>query len=74
MLDKSCVLGLEDIEHDLHEENKHIFGISLDLFNGNHTYYCKVIGDGRRQYYDLPDDIYKAIYEFNSILKENSES
>lgn len=71
MLDKNYVLGWEDVEHDLYEENGYVFGIELDLFNGHEIYYVKKAAkDGNVYYVDLSGDIYKAIEEFNDIVNK----
>lgn len=36
MLNQSEVVWWNEIEYDLYEENGHIFGVELDLFN-NHS-------------------------------------
>lgn len=78
MLDKNYVLGWEQVEHDLYEEDGHVFGIELDLFN-NHTsfYYARRIKSSPlADYYKsqtfeyLDDDIYKAINQFNERLRK----
>lgn len=68
MIKKEFVLCWNEIEHDLYKENGHIFGIALDLFNNNKSYYCKTIEDGHEFYQYLEDDIYNAINQFNAIL------
>lgn len=73
MLDKNYVLGWEDVEHDLYQDGKYTFGVSLDLFNNHEVYYCKITDDGREYYYDLSDDIYQAIDQFNQMLEVNVE-
>ena len=73
MLDKNYVLGWEEVEHDLYEENGYVFGIELDLFNGHQVYYAKTTGKNGVVYYvDLNDDVYEAIKEFNEIVKKNN--
>ena len=73
MLNPNMVLGWEEVEHDLYEENGYIFGIELDLFNGHEMYYTKSTDKNGNTYYrDLGDDIYNAIKEFNIILKKNT--
>ena len=67
MLDKNYVLGWEEIEHDLYEENGRVFGVELDLFNGYKNYYCKTVEDNREYFQYLSNDIYKAIEEFNAM-------
>ena len=69
MLDKSSVVFWNAIEKDLYEENGYIFGIELDLFNNHQYYYCKTIQNGHEYYQTLNDDIYKAIEEFNNLIK-----
>ena len=75
MLDKEYVLFWNEIEKDLYEENGYIFGIELDLFNNHQSYYCKISekasphSDSQRvYYYQLSDDIYKAIDQFNEMI------
>ena len=71
MLSEDMVLGWEEVEHDLYEENGYIFGIELDLFNGHKIYYAKTTDENGTVYYvDLNSDIYKAIKEFNDIVKK----
>lgn len=69
MLDKHSVLFWNEIEKDLYEENGYIFGIELDLFNNHQYYYCKTIRNGHEYYQILNEDIYKAIEEFNNLIK-----
>lgn len=66
MLDKNYVLSWEEVEHDLYEENGHVFGIELDLFNGHQIFYHRQ----GNTYLDLSDNIYKAIDEFNEIVNK----
>lgn len=68
MLDKNYVLGWEEVDHDLYEENGKIFGVELDLFNNHEIYYCKTVEDNREFYQYLKGDIYKAIEQFNAML------
>lgn len=69
MLNKSDVLWWNEVEKDLYEENGHIFGVELDLFNNQKYYYHKTIEeDGREFYQFLKGDIYNAIDQFNSML------
>ena len=70
MLDKSLAVFWNEIEHDLYEENGHIFGIEIDLFNDHQIYYCKSIENGVETYRYLDDDMLNAIEQFNDILKE----
>ena len=70
MLTKANVLAWCEVEHDLYEEDGHVFGIELDLFN-NHTYFYHREGN----LYDYlarnrDEDIYDAIDQFNAILEE----
>lgn len=67
MLDNSFVIGLESVEHDLYEENGHVFGIELDLFNGHQYFYWRY----DNYYCDLSSDIYEAIKQFNQILEKD---
>lgn len=75
MLDKNYVLGWEEIEHILYEENGNRFGIELDLFNGHQRYYYKRVkryphSDTMivEEFEYLDDDIYEAIEQFNALL------
>jgi hypothetical protein len=75
MLGKESVVFWNEIEKDLYEENGYIFGIELDLFNNHKSYYCKISektsphSDSQRVcYYQLSDDIYKAIDQFNEMI------
>ena len=75
MLNKETALFWNEVEHDLYEENGHIFGVELDLFNNHKNYYCKTVekssphSDAGRVYYQyLKGDIYMAIEQFNSML------
>lgn len=70
MLKKEMVLAWCEVEHDLYEEDGHVFGVELDLFN-NHTYFYHRQGN----LYDYlannyNEDIYDAIEQFNKILEE----
>ena len=67
MLDRDFVLCCEEVEHDLYEEDGFIFGIELDLFNGHQLYYCKT-SDDHPCYWDLGEDIYQAMDQFNDII------
>ena len=67
MLDRIHTLFWNDVESILYEENGYAFGVSFDLFNGHQTFFCRKNG----YYYDLPDDMYKAIDEFNEIMENN---
>lgn len=68
MLDKEKVLAWCEIEHDLYEEDGHIFGIELDLFNG-HTYFYHKQGNVYDYLADPREDIYDAIDKFNEIVR-----
>lgn len=72
MLKKESVLFWNEIEHDLYEENGHVFGIELDLFNNHKYFYEKIIQDGRKSYLYLEGDIFDAIDQFNEILAQQS--
>lgn len=68
MLEREKILQWSEIEHDLYEENGHIFGIELDLFNGHGSYYYK----HNEQYIYLEgSDIYEAIERFNKLCEIN---
>lgn len=69
MLGKEMVLFWNEIERDLYEENGHIFGVELDLFNNHKYYYHKKIEDGEEFYRFLSTDVYIAIEKFNAILQ-----
>lgn len=74
MLNTNHVLFWNGIEHDLYEENGHIFGIELDLCNDHQYFYHKTIKNGIEsiEYLaDMTDDIYKAIDAFNEIVNTN---
>lgn len=68
MLEKEHVLAWCEIEHDLYEENGHVFGITLDLFN-NHTYFYHKKDGFYTDLANLHDDIFDAIERFNAIVK-----
>ena len=70
MLNKSDVLWWNEVEKDLYEENGHIFGVELDLFNNHKYYYHKTIEEDGDLYQYLGDDIYNAIDQFNAMLGE----
>ena len=79
MLDKNYVLGWNSIEHTLYEEDGHIFGIELDLFNNHESYYYEKIKKypysdfvAVKEFEYLNDDIYKAIDQFNEKLEESN--
>lgn len=67
-MNKDIVAFLTEVEHDLYEENGHIFCVVLDLFNNHQYYYCKTVEDGREYYVDLDSDIYTAIEQFNKMI------
>ena len=64
MLKRESVLFWNEIDHDLYEEDGHILGIELDLYNGHQTFYHRQ----GNTYYDLSSDIFKAVDQFNEIL------
>ena len=76
MINKEAVVFWNEIEHDLYEENGHIFGVELDLFNNHKNYYCKTVEKSSpysgAQYVEffqyLHGDIYSAIEQFNPML------
>lgn len=68
MLNKEDALWWNEVEHDLYEENGHIFGVEFDLFNNCKNYYYKTIEDSRELYHFLSPDIYTAIEKFNAML------
>lgn len=76
MLDKNYILGWNTVEHILYEENGNRFGVELDLFNWNKSYYYEKVK--KYPYSDsvyiedfqyLDDDIYEAIEQFNILIK-----
>ena len=56
MLSKDSVLVWNEVDHDLYEENGHIFGVELDLYNNHQTYYCKTIENGI-EYYEVTCEV-----------------
>lgn len=76
MLNKEAVLFWNEVEHDLYEENGHVFGVELDLFNNHKSYYCKTVKKSSpysdvthiESYQYLKGDIYMAIEQFNAII------
>lgn len=69
MINKESVLFWNEVECDLYEENMYTFGVELDLFNNQKSYYYKITyEDGRTFYQYLHGDIYSAIEQFNAIL------
>lgn len=70
MIDSKMILAWCEVEHDLYEENGFVFGIELDLFNGNKNYYCKTVEDGKEYYQYLHGDVFSAAEHFNAIVKE----
>lgn len=68
MLSSETVPFWNEVEHDLYEEDGHIFGVELDLFNNGKYYYHKTVEDGRELYRFLGTDIYIAIKKFNAML------
>lgn len=68
MLNKEKVLSWCEVEHDLYEENGHIFGVEFDLFNNHKNYYCKTVEDGIEYYQYLHGDVFDAIDQFNAML------
>lgn len=72
MLSKDSVLVWNEVDHDLYEENGHIFGVELDLYNNHQIYYCKTIENGIEYYEYLDfDDIYNSIELFNYIIQRD---
>lgn len=67
MLNKEAVLFWNEVEHDLYEENGHIFGVELDLFN-NHKYFYHRKENTYIYLSNVKEDIYEAIEEFNKIV------
>lgn len=68
MLNKEIVLCWNEIEHDLYEENGHIFGVELDLFNNHKYFYCRKGNICVDLSNVKEDDIYEAIEKFNDIV------
>ena len=68
MINKKMVLCWNEIEYDLYEEDGHIFGVELDLFNNHKHYYHKTVENGKELYSFLSTDIYIAIEKFNAML------
>lgn len=71
MINKEYISSWNEIECDLYEENGHIFGIELDLFNNHEYFYHKTIrenGLGSYLYFE-GCDIYEAIGQFNELLE-----
>ena len=71
MLNKEMVLAWCEVEHDLYEEDGHIFGVELDLFN-NHKYFYHRKGNTYIYLSNVKEDIYDAIEHFNAILREEN--
>ena len=70
MLKKEMVLGWCEVEHDLYEEDGHVFGVILDLFNNHKNFYHRQ-GNTYIDLNNLHEDIYDAIEHFNAILEED---
>lgn len=70
MLSKDAVLVWNEVLHDLYEEDGYIFGVEFDLCNNHEIYYCKTTEGDTEYYYDLSNDIYAAIEQFNEILED----
>ena len=69
MLNKEAVLAWDQVEHDLYEENGHVFGVELDLFN-DHIYFYHRQDLVYTYLSNSNNDIYEAIEEFNQIVAE----
>lgn len=69
MLNKENILAWNSIEQDLYEEDGHVFGVELDLFN-NHIYFYHRQGNFYDYLTEPKEDIYDAIDNFNKILEE----
>ena len=69
MLHIDTALLWNEVEHDLYEEDGHIFGVELDLVNNQKQYYCKTVDVDREFYIYLHGDIYDAIGQFNMTLR-----
>ena len=72
MLRNETVLSWCEIEHDLYEENGHVFGVELDLFNNHKHFYHR---QGNTYIYlaqERDKDICDAIKEFNAIISKPS--
>ena len=74
MLNKEKVLAWCSIEYDLYEEDGHIFGMELDLFNNHKYFYEKTVEHGVERYRDLDNDIFDAIDQFNEILSKEVDA
>ena len=72
MLKNEHVLAWCEVERDLYEEDGHVFGVELDLFN-NHKYFYHREGNSYIYLDDFGDDIYRAIEKFNHIVSDNNE-
>lgn len=70
MLKKEIVLAWNEVEHDLYEEDGHVFGVILDLFNNHKNFYHRQ-GNTYIELNGLHEDIYDAIDKFNAILEES---
>lgn len=68
MLKRESVLAWCEVEHDLYEENGHVFGVALDLFNNHKNYYHRQGNIYTFFPQDCRHDIYDAIDEFNAIV------
>lgn len=68
MLKRENVLAWCEIEHDLYEEDGHVFGVMLDLFNNHKNYYHRQGDTYVFLQEDCKHDIYDAIDEFNTIV------
>lgn len=72
MINKIDTLWWSEIEIELFEEKDHIFGVEIDLFNNQKSYYYKIHGEENRDYYEyLHGDIYSAIDQFNALLEDD---
>ena len=72
MIDSKMILAWTEVEHDLYEENGFVFGIELDLFNGNKNYYCKTTKGNSEYYQYLHGDVFDAAGQFNAIVEKES--
>lgn len=69
MIDSKMILAWSEVEHDLYEENGFVFGVELDLYNGNKNYYCKTVEDNHEYYQYLRGDVFDAAGQFNAIVE-----
>ena len=72
MINKEDAVWWNEIEIELWEEKGYMFGVELDLFNNQKSYYYKVRTVDNKEYYEyLHGDIYSAIEQFNAMLEDD---